>query len=372
MDKDNKKDKVVVLPGVDSRGRRINIDKGNQEDLNIQQMARIERETEGDDFVDRDMAKQIMRDSAFANDLDYIDDNVERLSRKRREKTKEQQKQEAIGEYKTMESALGGCEMCFKQSENSDGSTLLVAPNFPMVSLGNRVYLALPSHESMNDGHCVIAPIEHVAGSSLKCDDNMWAEITNFMKCLMHMFAASDQGVVFIETVMSTAPAKAHHCTIECIPIPMDKAQDVQAYFKESVLAASDEWSQHRKVIDTTMKAQAIVPQNDNVRDQDDNHTAAREAIRRGGFRNTMTAKMPYFHVWFDPHGGLGHVIENPDSFPPWFGREVVAGILDLPPTVYRKPRRLKESRSQRFDRADEWKKQFGWKKFDWTAMLEE
>ncbi|KAJ2325044.1 Pre-mRNA-splicing factor cwf19, partial [Coemansia sp. RSA 2673] len=62
----------------------------------------------------------------------------------------------------------------------------------------------------------------------------------------------------------------------------------------------------------------------------------------------------------------------NPDRFPPWFGREVVAGILDLPPTVYRKPRKLKESHNQRCDRAEEWKKQFGWDQFDWTKMLTE
>ncbi|KAJ1934927.1 Pre-mRNA-splicing factor cwf19, partial [Linderina macrospora] len=98
---------------------------------------------------------------------------------------------------------------------------------------------------------------------------------------------------------------------------------------------------------------------------------AARNAIRRGGFRNTMSAKMPYFHVWFDPKGGLGHVIENAEAFPPWFGREVIAGILDLPPSVYRKPRRLRESRDQRLQRAEEWKQQFGWDKHDWTKMLE-
>ncbi|KAJ1810035.1 Pre-mRNA-splicing factor cwf19 [Coemansia sp. RSA 2523] len=373
------KDKVVVLPRVDSHGRLLSTRSEIKEaarvapdNLTIEQMARLERETEGEDTADQELAAQIAKDSRFSNDLEYIDDNSERLSRRRQEKTSEQIKQAAVRDYKAMEGMLDSCDMCFKQTEQADGSSLLKPPSYPMIALGNRVCLMLPIREPMNDGHCIIAPIEHVAGSSLKCDDDTWDEIGNFMKCLLRMFAARGQGVVFMETVISTRPSKAGHCSIECIPMPMNKAQDVPGYFRESLLASDDEWSQHRKIIDTTVKTEAAVPKDGDVKDQDRNHFQAREAIRRGGFRNTMTAKMPYFHAWFDPYGGMGHVIENPELFPPWFGREVIAGVLDLPPTVYRKPRRLKESHDQRCERADEWKKQFGWKRYDWTKMLEQ
>ncbi|KAJ2851332.1 Pre-mRNA-splicing factor cwf19 [Coemansia brasiliensis] len=375
---DSKQNKVVVLPQVDSHGRRISTCNETRErqreapdELTIQQMARIEKETEGDDTTDRELAAQIVRDSGFSNDLEYMDDNVERLSKRRQEKSSEQRKQAAIQDYKKMEAALDSCDMCFKQTENPDGSTLLKPPSYPMIALGNRVCLMLPNREPMNDGHCIIAPIEHVAGSSLKCDDDMWDEITNFMKCLMHMFAARQKGVVFLETVLSVQPSKAGHCAIECIPMPLSKAQDMPGYFTESLVSSDDEWSQHRKIIDTTVKTAPVAPKDSDLHEQDTNHLQARQAIRRGGFRNRMTAKMPYFHVWFDPYGGMGHVIENSEKFPPWFGREVVAGVLDLPPAVYRRPRRLKESHDQRCDRADEWKKQFGWSKFDWTKMLE-
>ncbi|KAJ2256219.1 Pre-mRNA-splicing factor cwf19 [Coemansia sp. RSA 455] len=385
---------VVILPRVDSHGRllkigvtseskhqssttltkkeKARISESEAESLSIAQMARMERETEGDNSMDRSLAAQIMKDAKFTNDLEYIDDNSERLSKQRQEQSSEQLKQAAVRDYRVMESVLGHCDRCFRQSEKVDGSSVLSPPEYPTVALGNRVYLALPNREPMCDGHCVIAPIEHVAGSSLKCDDDAWDEIGNFMKCLMHMFAAKGQGVVFLETVMSTTPSKAQHCTIECIPMPMSKSGDAPAYFKEGLLAADDEWSQHRKIIDTMVKNQAVAPANDNVRDQDANHAQKRDAIRRGGFRNTMSAKLPYFHVWFNPHGGMGHVIENADRFQPWFGREVVAGIMDLPPTVYRKPRKLKESHNQRCDRAEEWKKQFGWDAFDWTKALAE
>ncbi|KAJ2777253.1 Pre-mRNA-splicing factor cwf19, partial [Coemansia javaensis] len=366
---------VVVLPRVDSRGRRqprmADAGAGETGEPSIAEMARIERETEGDDTMDRALAAQIARDAAFANDLDYIDDNAERLARGSRDKTSAQKKQAAVRDYKAMEAALGECDMCFKRQEQADGSELLRPPAHPMVALGNRVCLMLPGREPMCDGHCIIAPIEHVAGSSLQCEDDAWDEIGNFMKCLLRMFAARGQGAVFVETVMSTQPSKAGHCAIECLPLPLDMAADAPAYFREALLATADEWSQHRKVIDTAPRDRAVAPANDDVRDQDRNHHAARDAIRRGGFRNTMTAKTPYFHVWFSPHGGMGHVIENPARFPPWLGREVVAGMLDLPPAVYRKPRRLKETHDQRCDRAAEWKRQFGWAKYDWTAALE-
>ncbi|KAI8322682.1 hypothetical protein GQ54DRAFT_237917, partial [Martensiomyces pterosporus] len=199
--------------------------------------------------MDRALASQIARDSGFTNDLDYIDENTERLS-KQKGKSEEQRKQAAIRDYKLMESVLGHCDMCFRHSERRDGSSLLTPPELPIVALGNRVYLALPNREPMNDGHCLIAPIEHISGSSLKCDDDMWDEIHNFMKCLMRMFMARSQGAVFIETVMSTSPSRAGHCVIECIPMPMDKAMDAPGYFKEGLLSSDDEWSQHRKVID--------------------------------------------------------------------------------------------------------------------------
>ncbi|KAJ1958668.1 Pre-mRNA-splicing factor cwf19 [Linderina pennispora] len=364
------KDNVVVLPRTDSSGRLLNLaaDTGSEDSMSIKQMARAEREND-DDPADRLLAKQIVGDSGFSNDLEYMDENIEKFTKQAKGKSAEQKRQAAIHDYNLMEAAINACELCFKQSSQSDGSTLLTPPQFPIIALGTRVYLALPNREPMNDGHCVIAPIEHSSGSSLKLDDDTWDEIGNFMKCLMRMFMERRMGVVFLETVMSTT--KSTHCVIECVPIPFKHMDDVHVVFQQGILGISDEWSQHRKVIDTSLKAQAVRPENDNVTDQDQNHEAARAAIRRGGFRNTMTAKMPYFHVWFDPKGGLGHVIESPETFPPWFGREVVAGILDLPPSVYRKPRRLRESRDQRLQRADEWKKQFGWDKYDWTKVLE-
>lgn len=59
------------------------------------------------------------------------------------------------------------------------------------------------------------------------------------------------------------------------------------------MLQTDEEWSQHKKVIDTTSR----------------------------GFRNSMVKDLPYFHVWIGLEKGFGHVIENEKEFPHWFGK---------------------------------------------------
>lgn len=50
------------------------------------------------------------------------------------------------------------------------------------------------------------------------------------MKCLMHMFAEEDQGVVFFETVISFKKQK--HTCIECVPMPWSQFDLIPGYFK--------------------------------------------------------------------------------------------------------------------------------------------
>ena len=79
-----------------------------------------------------------------------------------------------------------------------------------------------------------------------------------------------------------------------------------------------------------------------------------------------MVKNLPYFHVWFDPNRGYGHVIEDSHSWKEWFGREIVGSMLDLPPEKWRKPRRATLSEDT------ERKKWFDirWKAYDWTRLL--
>jgi hypothetical protein len=99
------------------------------------------------------------------------------------------------------------------------------------------------------------------------------------------MCAESEQGVVFYETVLNLKWQK--HTVIECVPLPWNLFDDSPQYFKESILAADSEWTQHKKLIDFSS--------------------------RPGGFRRAMVPNLPYFMVMFDYKGekGYGHVIES-------------------------------------------------------------
>ncbi len=45
-----------------------------------------------------------------------------------------------------------------------------------------------------------------------------------------------------------------------------------------------------------------------------------------------MVKNLPYFHVWFGLDKSFGHVIENEaEGFEPTFGREILAGMLEMP-----------------------------------------
>ena len=79
-----------------------------------------------------------------------------------------------------------------------------------------------------------------------------------------------------------------------------------------------------------------------------------------------MVKNLPYFHVWFDPNRGYGHIIEESSDWPAWFGNEVLAGPLDLAPDLWRKPKRIADElvagRLRSFLKS--------WSSFDWTVML--
>jgi hypothetical protein len=150
------------------------------------------------------------------------------------------------------------------------------------------------------------------------------------------MCESINKGVIFMEQVINIK--KKDHTVIECIPIPKSIYEDAPAYFKEALLSSEGEWTQHKPVISTDR-----------------------------GFRKSMVKEMPYFHVWFDPNRGMGHVIEDPREWAPWFGKEVLASALDLSPEKWRRPKLIEpkdvSARSKLFLEA--------WGPFDWTKMLE-
>ncbi|KAI0057848.1 hypothetical protein BV25DRAFT_1841423 [Artomyces pyxidatus] len=298
--------------------------------------------------LDMQFARSIATDSGFKNDLDYMDDNAEKLGRQKM-RSDAMKRQFAINDYKRTQKALATCSFCYGEDDS--------IPKAPIVALGTRVYLSCTLQEELVPGHCLIVPIQHHL-TMLEGDDDVWDEVRNFMKSLMRMFSEEEKGAVFFETVTTLKYQK--HSVIECVPVPWEQFDLLPGYFKESILMSEAEWSQHKKLIDFS--------------------------TRPGGFRRMMVPNLPYFMVQFDHKGekGYGHVIEGTDQtagddedamdegekgggeFPRYFAGEIIGNVLELEARRWRHPRRIDFRQNK--ERVAKFKKNYD--KFDWTGMI--
>jgi hypothetical protein len=317
------------------RGRERGLVEDN-EDMSIEDMVREERRTRGQAGGEgMRAAERIAKDAKFDTDLDYMDDNANKLA-KRVQKSEVNLKNAAIGEFQRMNKILDSCPLCHHEDRNQP-------PLAPLISLATRVFLTLPTEPELNDGGAVIVPIQHRT-NLLECDDDEWEEIRNFMKCLTRMYHDQGRDVVFYEN--AAAPHRRMHAAMQAVPLPYSLGETAPAFFKEAILSSDEEWTQHKKLIDTAARA--------------------REGMGKSAFRRSIAKEMPYFHAWFDLNGGLGHIVEDSNRWPKGdlFAREIFGGMLDIEPDVIK--------RQGRWTRGDKRLEGFKarWKKFDWTKVL--
>ncbi|KAI9882508.1 MAG: hypothetical protein M1823_005739 [Watsoniomyces obsoletus] len=331
--------------------------KNNDDDLeamSIQEMIREERMTRGQAGGEgRRFAERIVKDGKFKDDLEYMDENASKLAR-RIEKSEISLKNTAIHELQKINRILDKCPLCHHEDTNKP-------PLAPIVSLATRVYLTLPTMPEISKMGAVIVPIQHRA-NLLECDDDEWEEIRNFMKCLKRMYHAQGRDVIFYEGTAAT-PERRKHAAMQVVPLPQGMADTAPAFFKEAILTTSAEWTQHRKLIDTLSRSRG--PQ----------------GLGKLAFRRSLVKEMPYFHVWFELDGGLGHIVEDAHRWPrgDLFAREVIGGgMLGLGPDIVRRQggwggggggggSGSKEGDKQRVENFRK-----VWKGFDWTGILTE
>jgi hypothetical protein len=317
------------------RGRERGLVEEN-EDMTIEDMVREERRTKGQAGGDgMKAAERIAKDAKFDTDLDYQDENANKLA-KRVQKSEINLKNAAIGEFQKMNRILDSCQLCHQEDKNQP-------PVAPLISLATRVYLTLPTEPELSEGGAVIVPIQHRT-NLLECDDDEWEEIRNFMKCLTRMYHDQGRDVVFYEN--AAAPQRKMHAAMQAVPLPYSLGETAPAFFKEAILSSDEEWTQHKKLIDTAARA--------------------RDGLGKQAFRRSIAKEMPYFHAWFEIDGGLGHIVEDSNRWPrgDLFAREIIGGMLDIEPDVIKRQGRW--SRGDK--RLDGFKKR--WKKFDWTRVL--
>ena len=324
-----------VKPVDTKRGRERGLVEEN-EDMSIEDMVREERRTRGQAGGDGlRLAERIAKDGKFDNDLDYMDENATKLAR-RVHKSEVNLKTTAISDFQKMNRILDSCPLC--HHEDSDKP-----PVAPVVSLATRAYLTLPTEPEISDGGASIIPIQH-RSNLLECDDDEWEEIRNFMKALTRMYHDQGRSVLFYEN--AATPHRHRHASMEAVPLPYSLGEIAPQFFKEAILTSDEEWTQHKKIIDTLARS--------------------KDGLGKLAFRRTLVKEMPYFHVWFEIDGGLGHVIEDSNRWPKGdlFAREVLGGMLDKGPEVVKKQGRWRrdDPRMEAFRRR--------WRKFDWTRIL--
>ncbi|XP_076359633.1 CWF19-like protein 2 isoform X2 [Tachypleus tridentatus] len=229
----------------------------------------------------------------------------------------------AILEHRKLREALEQCPYCIDNNKMK---------KHLLISMGNKSYLCLPPYQSLTEGHCLIVPVSHISSATL-LDEDVWNEIMLFRKALTKMFKDLDKDVVFLETSMRLKH-KPHMC-IECVPISTEEGDTAPIYFKKAILECETEWAQNKKLVDLSKK----------------------------DIRHSVPKGLPYFSVDFGFQGGFAHVIEDEYLFPSYFGKEIIGGMLDLEPQLWRKPKKENfENQRKKVLQFIEW-----WNKYDFT-----
>ncbi|XP_076101771.1 CWF19-like protein 2 [Mytilus galloprovincialis] len=316
-----KKQKVDTHGGIGERKQYF--DDDDKFDLK----SLVEREKLGTAEDDSKMFARLAQRSIDKTDDDYQIDDVflDRAAKKQSINISEmKERSQAIYDHKKMAGALERCHFCFGN-----------VPKHLIIAIGTKSYLSLPNYKSLTEGHCLIVPMHH-SPSCTAIDEDVWEEMQTFRKTLVKMFLEEDEDIVFMETSMRL---KQHpHMFIECVPLPKETGDMAPIYFKKAIQEAEYEWSDNKKLVD----------------------------LRGRNVRKAIPKGFPYFCVDFGNEGGFAHVIEDEQTFPYYFGREILGGMLDAEPQLWRKPTK------ENFD--DQRKKvlQFAekWKPYDWTQKL--
>lgn len=143
----------------------------DDDDITLEEMVREEKFQAGSGVsknYDMELAHRIANDGAFKGDFDYLDENAERLARKKM-RSDALKRQFAINDFAKTKKALESCRFCFQNEGESP-------PLARVVASGTRAYLAVPEFEPLVEGHCLIVPIQHNL-TTLEAEDDTWDEI---------------------------------------------------------------------------------------------------------------------------------------------------------------------------------------------------
>lgn len=277
-------------------------------DMTIADMVREEKLT-GDNRADQEWAEVVVASRAAASgnaedDNDELFDAATGAPRgpRRTHAYQKTEKEKAVERTRLQNTLADRCPLCL------DSTGVAAAAKPQPISIASRTYLAPAPVPALVPHTMAIVPLAHEARNLTALDADDWEEIRNYMKCLIRYWSSESAGrtsVVFYENAVFAQNGRAHPALF-AVPVPTDLLESsvIPGAFRAAFETTDEEWSTHRKVLDSSR-----IP---------------------GGFRATFAKEAPYFHVWFNINGGLGHIVENEASWPrhDLFAREVLGGVL--------------------------------------------
>ncbi|XP_072994478.1 zinc finger CCCH domain-containing protein 59 [Typha latifolia] len=168
-----------------------------------------------------------------------------------------------------------------------------------ILSIGESYYCALAKGPLVQN-HVLLLPIEHCPNTLMMSSESE-AELGMYKQALSTYFKNQSKAVVYFEWVFQHNP----HANLQVIPIPSSKASSVQKIFNLAAKRLGFEFS---------------------VLNTDEDSTQGRKLLR-----SQYNGKSNLFYVEVPEGKILLHTVDDNEKFPVQFGREVLAGLSNMP-----------------------------------------
>ncbi|XXG46025.1 hypothetical protein AAC387_Pa02g0966 [Persea americana] len=196
-----------------------------------------------------------------------------------------------------------------------------------VLSIGESCYCALAKGALVED-HVLIIPVEH-RSNTLSLEPEAEKDLQRFKDALRVYFKNQRKAVVFYEWLFKHGTSM--HANLQAVPIPISKAADVRRYFNLAAKKFGFEF-------------EVVSPGNQ--------YNEGRKSLR-----TQFDGKSSFFYVELPEGTILSHSVEDKEQFPVQFGREVLAGLLDV--TEKADWRNCKLSKEEETQMAEGFKKRF-------------